>query len=273
MKNKIELKNLFINLNDKDVLDDFSLDILDGETFVLIGQSGVGKSVLLKHIIGLMEPDSGEVYIDGELLDYYDETKLDKIRRKFGMLFQGGALFDSLTVGENILFALDHQRDELEDEVKFQMVSNALNLVELPGTENLTISSLSGGMMKRVALARAIVSEPDIVLFDEPTTGLDPITTASINELISSIKKKLNTTFVVVTHDLVSARYISDRIGMIYKGKMIFIGTKEELDKTDNPYVKQFIKGDFLGPITDDYNMNLQKQMQNDINKIQHGGF
>ncbi len=169
------------------------------------------------------------------------------------MLFQGGALFDSLTVGENLLFVLENLRPELSDEEKEKNIKRALEYVELINIEELSIASLSGGMMKRVALARAIVSEPSVVLFDEPTTGLDPVTTASINELILSLKKKLNTTFVIVTHDIKSAKYVSDRIAMMYKGKIIFTGTPEELENSEDPVVKQFINGLSTGPITDEY--------------------
>lgn len=257
-KTKIEIRDLKKVLNNKTVLDGLDLKILDGETFTIIGQSGVGKSVLIKHIIGLMSPDGGSVYVDGEKLDYEDDKQWDRIRTKFGMLFQGGALFDSLNVGENILFALDNLRPDLSEEEKKKKMHHALKLVELPGIENLMVPSLSGGMMKRVALARAIVAEPSIVLFDEPTTGLDPITTANINEMILSLKSKLNTTFIIVTHDIKSAKYVSDRIGMIYKGKLIFIGTPDQLEKTKDPYVLQFIRGKYEGPITDDYNRSLE---------------
>jgi len=245
-------------LNNKKVLDNVNLTIYDGETFVIIGQSGVGKSVLLKHIIGLITPDSGEIYIDGELVDYTDPVQADRIRTKFGMLFQGGALFDSLTVGDNILFALDNLRPELSEEKKQEMMLKSLEMVELPGIEKMSIASLSGGMMKRVALARAIVAEPSIILFDEPTTGLDPITTANINKLILSLKKKLNTTFIMVMHDIKSAKYVGDRIGMLYNGNLIFIGTPKELDKTKNPYVQQFIQGKSEGPITEEYSLMVE---------------
>lgn len=258
-KVKIEIRDLKKSLNHKVVLDGINLKILDGETFAIIGQSGVGKSVLIKHIIGLMSPDGGSVYVDGEKLDYDDDKQWDRIRTKFGMLFQGGALFDSLTVGENILFALDNLRPDLPEEEKKKKMHHALKLVELPGIENLMIPSLSGGMMKRVALARAIVAEPSIVLFDEPTTGLDPITTANINEMILSLKSKLNTTFIIVTHDINSAKYVSDRIGMMYRGNLIFVGTPKDLEKTKDPYVLQFIKGKYEGPITDEYNRSLEQ--------------
>jgi phospholipid/cholesterol/gamma-HCH transport system ATP-binding protein len=257
----IEIRDLKKVLNNKTVLDGIDLKILDGETFSIMGQSGVGKSVLIKHIIGLMSPDGGSVFVEGEKLDYSDEKQWDRIRTKFGMLFQGGALFDSLTVGNNILFALDNLRPDMSEHDKIRKMRHALELVELPGIENLMVPSLSGGMMKRVALARAIVAEPCIILFDEPTTGLDPITTANINEMIIHLKDKLKTTFIIVTHDIKSAKYVSDRIGMMYQGKMIFLGTPRELEKTKNPYVQQFINGKYEGPITDDYNRSLERML------------
>ncbi|MGC8765154.1 MAG: ABC transporter ATP-binding protein [Brevinematia bacterium] len=249
----IETYGLKKILNNKVVLDGISVKIKENETFTIIGQSGVGKSVFLKHIIGLMKPDEGEVYVFGEKMDYEDEEKWNEVRKHFGMLFQGGALFDSMSVGENLLFVLEYLRPELSDEERENLVKRALEIVELPETEDLSIASLSGGMMKRVALARAIVSEPSIVLFDEPTTGLDPITTANINELIFNLKRKLNTTFVIVTHDIKSAKYVSDRISMIYKGRIVFTGTPKELEKTEDGVVKQFINGLSRGPITDEY--------------------
>ncbi|URA10771.1 ABC transporter ATP-binding protein [Thermospira aquatica] len=264
MADMIEVYDLYKTLNKKKVLDGLTVKIKKGETFVLIGQSGVGKSVLLKHLIGLMRPDSGEIYIDGIKLDYDNPEILASLRCRFGMLFQGGALFDSLTVGENILFALDHLRPEMHQEEKKQRMLRSLELVELPGVEDLMISSLSGGMMKRVALARAIVAEPEIVLFDEPTTGLDPITTATINDLIIELKKKLAITFVVVTHDIRSAFFIGDRIGMLYKGKLIFEGTPQDFQHTENPYVRQFVEGLSKGPITEEYQKQLHEKKKED---------
>jgi len=272
MANKIEILSLSKTLNGKIVLHNINLNIIEGETFTIIGQSGVGKSVLLKHIIGLMLPDNGQIYIDGEKIDYENSQKADEIRHKFGMLFQGGALFDSLTVGDNILFALDHLRSDLNESEKQEFMLKTLELVELPGIENLMIASLSGGMMKRVALARAMVAEPSIILFDEPTTGLDPITTANINDLIKHLKQKLKTTFIIVTHDIKSAKFYSDRIGMLYDGNLIFIGTPEELEKTDNPYVRQFTEGRYEGPITDDYNAAFESILYNNIKSKKRGG-
>jgi phospholipid/cholesterol/gamma-HCH transport system ATP-binding protein len=272
MTYKIEIFSLSKNLDRKVVLDNIDLKIIEGETFTILGQSGVGKSVLLKHIIGLFVPDRGEIHIDGEKVDFSNDIEAVQIRKKFGMLFQGGALFDSLSVGDNILFALDHLRPDLTEISKQELMIRAIELVELPGIENLMISSLSGGMMKRVALARAIVAEPSIILFDEPTTGLDPITTANINQLIMHLKQKLRTTFFIVTHDIKSAKYVSDRIGMLYGGKLIFTGTPEDLEKTDNPYVRQFVEGKFEGPITDEYNAAFEGLLKNSILRDNKGG-
>ncbi len=257
MNNIIELYGLKKTLGDKVILDGLDLKIIEGETFVLLGQSGVGKSVLLKHIIGILEPDDGDIYIKGVNYSHASDEEWVKIRREIGMLFQGGALFDSLTVGQNLLFALDRIRPDIDDDAKEQMILRALQKVGLPGIEDAMPAELSGGMMKRVALARAIVTEPAIVLFDEPTTGLDPIMTANINELITEVKAGLNTTFIVVTHDIVSAKFIADRIGMIYKGKLIFLGTVKELDSTDNPFVRQFVAGSSKGPIMDAHEEKL----------------
>jgi phospholipid/cholesterol/gamma-HCH transport system ATP-binding protein len=250
MTEKIKLTGVSKELGGRMVLNGLDLVIYEGETFVLLGQSGIGKSVLLKHIIGLMRPDAGEIEIDSQPFDSGNTEHLMQVRKKCGMLFQGGALFDSLSVAENIRFALDHLRPDLGPEEKDRRVLYSLDLVELEGRQDLAISSLSGGMMKRVALARAIVAEPQIVLFDEPTTGLDPIMVTTINELIVAIKKKLNTTFVVVTHDIASARAIADRIGLIHDGKIIFIGKVAELDGSDNPYIHQFVNGLSTGPLS-----------------------
>lgn len=259
MNNIIEIYGLKKTLGGKVILDGLDLKIIEGETFVLLGQSGVGKSVLLKHIVGILEADEGDIYIQGNNYSYASEEEWVQVRRSIGMLFQGGALFDSLTVGQNLLFALDRIRPDISDDEKEDRVLKALEKVGLPGIEDAMPAELSGGMMKRVALARAMVTEPAIVLFDEPTTGLDPIMTASINDLITEVKKGMNTTFVVVTHDITSAKAIADRIGMIYQGKLIFLGTVKELDKSDNPFVRQFIEGSSKGPITDLYKDNLAK--------------
>ena len=256
---KLELYNLHKKFGEKVVLDSLDIKVHEGETHVIIGQSGVGKSVMLKLMIGILQADSGKIYIDG--IDYSEAEESDwvAVRKQFGMLFQGGALFDSLTVGQNILFALEHLKSNLTEDQKEHMVLQALDHVNLPGVEDLMPSELSGGMMKRVALARAIVAEPAIVLFDEPTTGLDPIMTANINELITDVKKKLKTTFIVVTHDLESAKLIADRISMLYKGKIVFEGTPSELDSSNDPFVHQFINGLPQGPITDEYFREIER--------------
>lgn len=259
VKYKIEMYGLKKKFGEKIILDGLDLKIIEGETFVIIGQSGVGKSVLLKHITGLLWPDEGKIYIDGEEIHSVSDQRHFEIQNEIGMLFQGGALFDSLTVGQNLLFALDHMRPEMPEDEKESRILHSLTIVGLPGIEDAMIPDLSGGMMKRVALARAIVAEPAVVLFDEPTTGLDPIMTANINELIHSVKQQLNTTFIVVTHDINSAKYIADRVGMIYEGKMIFIGKSDEVDTSKNPYLRQFIEGSSEGPITAEYQKDIEK--------------
>ncbi len=262
-KYKIELYGVKKRLGGKEVLNGMELKIVEGETFVMIGQSGVGKSVLLKHIMGLMHPDAGQIFVDGTEMTFAEEKDWVIKRKEMGMLFQGGALFDSLTVGQNLLFALEQIRPDISSEKEQEeKILKSLEIVGLSGIEDFMPSDLSGGMMKRVALARAIVTEPEVVLFDEPTTGLDPIMTANINDLILNVKKELNTTFVVVTHDIQSARTIADRIGMVYNGKMIFIGTVKDLDKTKDPYVLQFIKGQSLGPITDEQKVQWEEMKQ-----------
>lgn len=258
-RKKIECFGLKKNLGGKQILNGLDLNIIEGETFVLIGQSGVGKSVLLKHIIGLMKPDEGELYIDGMNMAEASSDQWDEVRKEFGMLFQGGALFDSFTVGQNLLFALDHIRKDLNEDEKEEKILGSLNVVGLPGIEDVMPSELSGGMMKRVALARAIVTEPDVILFDEPTTGLDPIMTANINQLIVSVKEELKTTFVVVTHDINSAKYIADRIGLIYRGKVVFTGNATDVENSDNEYIRQFVEGKVEGPITNQFIEDLEK--------------
>ncbi|OHD55329.1 MAG: hypothetical protein A2014_06150 [Spirochaetes bacterium GWF1_49_6] len=255
----VELYGIKKSLGGKVILDGIDLTIYEGETFVIIGQSGVGKSVTLKIIIGLMEPDEGEVYIMGENMTNASENQWTEKRKHFGMLFQGGALFDSLTVGQNILFSLDHIRHELTEDEKIDKILHSLEIVGLPDTEDIMPAELSGGMMKRVALARAIVASPEIVLFDEPTTGLDPIMTANINELIVSVKEKIKTTYIVVTHDIKSAKYVSDRIGMVYKGKLVFLGTAKELENSKDPLIRQFIEGNSQGPITEEYMQAIER--------------
>jgi len=238
----IEVRNLQKSFGGHRVLDHVNMRIDAGESVVIIGRSGGGKSVLLKHLIGLLHPEHGEVLVDGQNIVPMNERELIEVRRKFGMLFQGAALFDSMTVAENIAFALRRQRKCSEADVQ-ATVTEALELVELPGTENKHPSELSGGMRKRVGLARAIVYRPQILLYDEPTTGLDPVISDSIDKLIISIGQKLNVTSVVVTHDMRSARRIGQRIFMLYHGKIYAEGTPEEIFASQDPIVHHFVNG------------------------------
>ncbi len=246
----IEIINLSKSFTSSKVLDNLNLIINSGEVIVIIGRSGCGKSVLLKHIIGLMKPDMGQVIVSGNDMTRLEEYEMDKIRLSFGMLFQGAALFDSMTVGENVGFTLREHTDIPEGEIR-KKIANSLELVGLKGIEKLMPAELSGGMKKRVGLARAICNNPKIILYDEPTTGLDPIMADAINDLIIDLNSKLNVTSIVVTHDMVSAYKIADRIAMLYKGKIIAIGAPGEIKNTKDPIVKQFITGAAKGPITD----------------------
>jgi len=217
---------------------------------VVIGRSGCGKSVLLKHIIGILKPDKGKIFIDGRETTGLNEEELNRLRMKVGMVFQGGALFDSLTVAENVGFSFIEHNNISRKEL-LERVEEALCLVDLCGIGNLMPTELSGGMKKRVALARAICIKPQIILYDEPTTGVDQITADSINELIKSLHDKLKVTSVVVTHDMKSAYKVGDRIAMMYQGKIIAEGTPEEIQNTQHPVVHQFINGLAKGPITE----------------------
>ena len=246
----IEIINLSKSFGDNRVLDNLNLNIESGEVTVIIGRSGCGKSVLLKHIIGLLKPDFGQVIIDNSDVARMEANELDDLRLKFGMLFQGAALFDSMTVYENIGFALLEHTDMKEDLVR-EKVARALKLVDLEGIEDLLPSELSGGMKKRVGLARAICNDPKIILYDEPTTGLDPIMADAINDLIIDLNHKLKMTSIVVTHDMTSAYKIATRIAMLYHGKIVEVGTSEEIRNTEDPLVRQFITGAAKGPITE----------------------
>jgi len=240
----IKLRNLRKSFGKQDVLLSVNLDIRRGETMVIIGQSGGGKSVILKHMIGLLQPDGGEVSVDNVTISTPKFFDTHTIRRKMGMLFQMGALFDSMTTGENIAFALREHHPELTEKQVQDTVTEKLKLINLvPEFRSKMPNELSGGMKKRVALARAIALSPEILLYDEPTTGLDPITSDVINDLILDMQSKLGVTSVVVTHDMVSAFKVADRIAMLYKGRIIEIGTVDEIKNTMNPFVKQFITG------------------------------
>lgn len=244
----IEIVELHKSFGKNHVLRGVNLKVQKGESMVVIGGSGSGKSVLIKHIIGILRPDSGHVFIDGIDIATLKEKELYEVRRKFGMLFQGAALFDSLTVWENVGFVLLRSKKYTDKEVK-EIVIEQLRLVGLVGVENLMPSELSGGMRKRVGLARAIAHGPKVILYDEPTTGLDPIMADAINDLIIEMKQKLNVTSVTITHDMHSAYKIADRIAMLYEGKILEIGTPEEIKVSENPYVRQFITGSSVGPI------------------------
>lgn len=225
------------------MLDGISIRIEEGESVAIIGRSGCGKSVLLKTIIGLIQPDSGKVIIDGIDITELNERELIKVRRKFGMLFQSAALFDSLNVYENIAFPLRRLGKWTEEEIG-KKVGAALEMVELPGIESKMPSELSGGMRKRVGLARAIVYQPEIILYDEPTTGLDPVVSDSIDKLIIRICERLKVTTVVVTHDMRSVRRVAKKIFMLHKGKIHTTGTPEEIFNSQDPIVKQFVNGE-----------------------------
>ncbi|MDI6641158.1 MAG: ABC transporter ATP-binding protein [Elusimicrobiota bacterium] len=243
----IRIENLYKSFNDNHVLRGIELEIFDGETITIIGGSGCGKTVLLKHIIGLLKPDRGKVYVDDTDIAELNEQELNEVQKKFGYLFQSCALFDSLTAAENVGFGLRNMN--LSEAVIRRKVHDCLSHVGLADIEDIKPAELSGGMKKRVALARAIARDPKYILYDEPTTGLDPIFADAINDLIIHLQKTLKITSIVVTHDLKSAYKVSDRIAMLYEGKIIEIGRPEEIKSTKNPYVEQFIKGSSEGPI------------------------
>lgn len=236
----IKVVNLYKKFKDRVVLHNINLEVNKGETLVIIGGSGSGKSTLLKLLIGLLRPDGGQIFIDDKEISCMTEEQLDKIRLNMGMVFQYSALFDSMTVGDNVSFGL-REHSKLSTEQIDKIVEEKLNLVELSGFANYMPNELSGGMKKRVSLARAIAFEPQILLYDEPSSGLDPITSAKIDELIVQMQKLLGVTSVVVTHDMKSAFYIADRIAMLYQGKMIAIGTPEEIKNSTDSRVLEFI--------------------------------
>ncbi|NPA51521.1 MAG: ABC transporter ATP-binding protein [Aquificae bacterium] len=257
MKKKIIVKNLTKKFGDKVVLDNISFEVYENEVFVLMGGSGSGKSTTIKHIIGLLKPTSGQIIIDGVDITKLKKSELMEFRKKMGYLFQEGALFDSLKVWENVGFYYLENTKMPKKEI-YLLAQKKLALVGLKGIEELYPSQLSGGMKKRVALARAIATDPQIVLYDEPSSGLDPVTTAVIDELILSLKRRLGVTSIVVTHDLQSAFYIADRIAMIHKGRIHAIGTPEEIKNNPDPVVQQFINRKPVGPITEDFIKNLE---------------
>ncbi len=236
----IEYKNLVKKFGERTILKGLSLKIAKGEILFILGTSGTGKSVLLKNTVGLLRPDSGEVWIDGEETSHFTEEQYLKIRKKCGMVFQHPALFDSLTIYENVAFGL-RRHFQYSEEVIQQKVTQSLQLVQLSEVEQKFPAQISYGMQKRVSLARTVAIEPQILLFDEPTTGLDPVTTNAVNGLIQDLSRKLHTTSVVVSHDMNCALAIADRIVVLDKGEIMAVGTPDELKKSDHPLVKDFL--------------------------------
>jgi phospholipid/cholesterol/gamma-HCH transport system ATP-binding protein len=245
----IRLEGVHRSFGPNRVLRGLDVEVREGETLTIIGGSGTGKSVTLKIMVGLLKPDQGRVFVDNEEITVMDEEALAQVQRKFGFLFQGAALFDSLTVAENVLFGIRHLKPEAlvhGDEI----VARCLGLVGLkPEVAALKPAELSGGMKKRVGLARAIAHEPDYILYDEPTTGLDPIMSDVINDLIVGIREKLKITSIAVTHDMKSAYKISNRIAMVHEGRLAAVGTPSEIQRSEDPVVQQFITGSSQGPI------------------------
>ncbi len=240
MSGLIEYRGVKKAFGKKRIFDDVNLTINKGETLTVIGGSGTGKSVMLKCLIGLLYPDDGEVFFDGTDVTQLDESQMLSVRKRVAMVFQGAALFDSLTVGENIAYPLKEQHPEMSDEELAQKVAHKLEVVNLPGTEAMRPIDLSGGMRKRVGLARAIATEPEVILWDEPTTGLDPISTRVIDDLIISMKQRLGCTSIVVTHDMDSAFRVSDRMAMLARRRIVQAGTVAEMKASRNPDVRAF---------------------------------
>ena len=245
----IQLKNVTKRFGDRKVLDNIDLEVFEGETLVIIGRSGVGKSTILKHIAGLLSPDAGEVWVEGQNVGALKEQEINELRKKMGVVFQYAALFDSLTVFENVAFRLLRDfKTPLPQAI--DTVKRKLELVGLKDSLlDLKPAQLSGGMRKRVGLARAIAVDPEIILYDEPTSGLDPVSSEAINDLVLDMQKKLGVTSVVVTHDMHSAYKVANRIAMIYDGKIIGIGTPDEIRNSKDPTIHQFVTGSVEGPI------------------------
>jgi phospholipid/cholesterol/gamma-HCH transport system ATP-binding protein len=244
----IRIVNLHKSFGAKKVLRGVDLTVSKGETMVVIGQSGSGKSVLLRHLIGLLRPDAGEIYVGDTEITRLDDDELQKVTRRFGLLFQGAALFDSMTVAENVSFGLERYTSLSPEQIK-AAVTESLAKVGLHDVENLMPYQLSGGMKKRVGLARAIAYQPEIMLYDEPSTGIDPIRADAINDLINRLKVEMGVTSVAITHDMVSSYKIADRIAMLYDGQIVETGTPDEIRNSGNPIIQQFIHGHADGPI------------------------
>lgn len=248
----IELVGVSKRFGDLVVLDDVSLVFPRGQTTAVIGPSGTGKSVLLKHVVGLLRPDAGEVRVFGTDMAVAPEREVYAVRRRLGMLFQDGALFDSMSVGENIAFPLARHNREMSARQRRERVEEVLEMVELPGRYDSLTSSLSGGQRKRVGLARAIVHAPELVLFDEPNSGLDPMTSDAIDGLIHHLKDVLGVTFLVISHDIVGTIHVADRIAMLYQGKVIAAGTTAEVTHSDHPMVRRFLSRNLVLPAPGD---------------------
>ena len=251
MNAKIRVRDLHKSFGPKVVLDGVDVDVAPAESLVVIGGSGTGKSVLLKHVIGLLRPDSGTVEVDGTAVEKLGNREITDFRRKFGMSFQEGALFDSMTVWQNVAFPLQRLKKMSRGEIH-DRVEECLAMVRLEGVSEKLPSQLSGGMRRRVGFARAVAHSPEILLFDEPTTGLDPVTTALIGEVIKDLNDRLKTTTITITHDMESAFRIGDRIAMIYRGKIIADAPPAEFRRSDDPRVQQFIHGRAEGPLSEE---------------------
>ena len=244
----VEFRGVHKAFGKQKVLDDVSLRIERGKTTVVIGPSGTGKSVFIKLLVGLLRPDAGEILVDGQAITHLKERDLFGVRKKFGMLFQDGALFDSMNVGDNVAFPLHQHTRKSEREIR-AIVAAKLAQVGLPGVEHKFPSELSGGMRKRVGIARALALEPEIVLFDEPNSGLDPVMSDAIDKLILRMQHELGLTFIVISHDIPGTFQIADRIAMLYKSKLIAYGSAEKLKESDHPILRQFFDRSSEGPI------------------------
>jgi phospholipid/cholesterol/gamma-HCH transport system ATP-binding protein len=245
---EISIRNLTKSFGPQVVLEDITFDVPKGKTTVVLGPSGTGKSVFLKHLVGLLKPDRGEIWIDGKNVPALGEKELYEVRRKFGVLFQDGALFGSMTVYDNVAFPLREHTKKGEKEIR-GIVEEKLAMVGLTGAEKKLPGEISGGMKKRAGLARALVLDPEIVLFDEPDSGLDPVRTAFLNELIKDLNAQLQATFIVVTHDIPTSRNVAQYIGMLYRRNLVKFGPVEDMFSSDIPVVRQFLAGSTDGPI------------------------
>ena len=248
MDSVVELRNVHKAFGDKKVLEGVSLDIKKGEVFYIIGKSGSGKSVILKHITRLMEPDAGDILLFGKALSEQDENSMNEIRLKMGVLFQMSALFDSMTVFDNVAFSLRRFTKKTQEEIA-EIVYEKLKLVGLSGIEEAKPADLSGGMQKRVGLARAIALGPQVVLYDEPTTGVDPILASAVDDLILSLNQELGVTSIVISHDMTSVFRTADRIAMLYEGGFLKIGSAGDFKESTDPVIEQFLAGSAKGPM------------------------